>query len=77
MKESFPFRKTQTRLLLEMKAKHEQAWSQDLQALLMQIYDELGIGEMFVDGKHRFTLHPGFAGVDVASTEPMPEIPKG
>jgi len=75
MKETIAFTKTQTRLLNELRQKHEQLWRADLEVTLAMIYEEHGISDKANDGKHRFTLQPGFAGVDVTNTEPTPEIP--
>jgi hypothetical protein len=75
VKESVPFTRTQSRLLNELKRSHEQAWFRELSDALAVIYDELGLAEKAKDGKHRFTLQPGFTGVDVMNTEPTPEIP--
>jgi hypothetical protein len=75
MRESVLFTKTQTRLLNELKRQYEQAWFQQLNSTLDVIYEELGLTEKAKGGKHRLTLQPGFAGVDVQNTEPTPEIP--
>jgi len=77
MKESVPFTKTQARLLNELKRQYEQAWFQQLNGTLEVIYEELGLAEKAKDGKHRFTLQPNFAGVDVQNMESTPEIPSG
>lgn len=75
MTESTPFTKTQTRLLNELKQKHEQVWFRDLNDVLAIIYEELGLTAKAADGKYRFELQPNFAGVNVTNTEPKPEIP--
>ena len=75
MTESVLFTKTQTRLLNELKRQHEQVWFQELNATLVMIYEELGLQEKAIDGKHRFELQPGFAGVNVTNTDPALTIP--
>ena len=77
MTEAVSFTKTQTRLLNELKHKHEQAWLQELNTTLPVIYEELGLAEKAADGKHRFELQPEFAGVNVTNPEPKLEIPSG
>ena len=77
MKETIVFTRTQQRLLRELKARHDDMWRMDLNATLEVIYDEQGVLGMAKDGKHRFSLQPDFAGVDISSTEPTPEIPSG
>lgn len=76
MKESVAFTKTQTRLLNELKAKHEELWRADLNVTLDMIYEEHGLSEKAKDRKLRFMLQPNFAGVDIVSTEPAPAIPQ-
>jgi hypothetical protein len=77
MTESVLFTKTQTRLLNELKQKHEQGWFRELNSALEIIYEELGMGltEKAADGKYRFEIQPGFTGVNVTNTEPTPTIP--
>jgi hypothetical protein len=75
MKESIAFTKSQVRLLNELRQKHEQLWRADLEITLAMIYEEHGLTEKSKDGKHRFELQPGFAGVNVSNIEPKPEIP--
>jgi len=79
MTESVSFTKTQTRLLNELKQKHEQLWFRELNITLEVIYQELGLGltEKVADGKHHFELQPGFTGVNVTNTELTPAIPSG
>lgn len=73
MTETIPFTRSQTRLLNELKQKHEQIWLRDLHGVLEVIYDELGLKDKIADGKHKLELQPGLTSVQITGPDKEPE----